>query len=260
MGQMLVYFVVIILSNTIGSISGMGGGVIIKPILDFLATDSVATISFYSSVAVFVMSISSTVRQIQYGHKLKVIELIHIAIGSIIGGHIGSLLFDCLLILTGDRVTQFIQLTLTVIVLLFALLASKNVFKQYRFTKDSWYLFCGFVLGTLSSFLGIGGGPINVSFFMILFALSIKKATIYSIVTIFFSQFSKIFSLLFITNFHQYDVRILLTVIIAATLGGIFGARFSKILSEGKIVKVFQIVIVAVLFLNIYNLCILILS
>ena len=75
MEQKILYFIVIIVANAIGSVSGMGGGVIIKPVLDFIAWDNVATISFYSSVAVFVMSISSTVSQIQSGQKLKVMEL-----------------------------------------------------------------------------------------------------------------------------------------------------------------------------------------
>ena len=98
MEQKILYFLVIIVANAIGAVSGMGGGVIIKPVLDFIAWDNVATISFYSSVAVFVMSISSTVRQIQSGQKLKVMELSYLAIGSIFGGYIGSLLFDCLLV------------------------------------------------------------------------------------------------------------------------------------------------------------------
>ncbi len=45
----------------------MGGGVIIKPILDFLGFHSLSSIAFYSSVAVFVMSISSTYKQYQNG-------------------------------------------------------------------------------------------------------------------------------------------------------------------------------------------------
>ncbi len=57
----LIYFVVIVLANTVGAISGMGGGVLIKPILDLIGVHSVAGISFYSTVAVFTMSIVSTV-------------------------------------------------------------------------------------------------------------------------------------------------------------------------------------------------------
>lgn len=40
------YFIVIILANTVGSLSGMGGGVIIKPVLDAIGAHSVGTISF----------------------------------------------------------------------------------------------------------------------------------------------------------------------------------------------------------------------
>ena len=90
--------------------------------------------------------------------------------------------------------------------------------------------------------------------FIILFGLPIKKATVYSIATIFFSQLSKIISLVLISKFNQYDSRMLMVIIIAAIFGGIFGAKFSKILSEDKIAIVFQLVVAAVLALNIYNL------
>ena len=53
MEQKILYFLVIIVANAIGAVSGMGGGVIIKPVLDFIAWDNVATISFYSSLSQF---------------------------------------------------------------------------------------------------------------------------------------------------------------------------------------------------------------
>ena len=58
--KVILYVVVILLANTIGAISGMGGGVIIKPALQIFNWDSVLTINFYSSVAVFTMAVSST--------------------------------------------------------------------------------------------------------------------------------------------------------------------------------------------------------
>ncbi len=48
----LIYFVVIVLANTVGAISGMGGGVLIKPILDLIGAHSVAGISFYGSLSI----------------------------------------------------------------------------------------------------------------------------------------------------------------------------------------------------------------
>ncbi len=48
----LIYFVVIVLANTVGAISGMGGGVLIKPILDLIGAHSVAGISLLNSCGI----------------------------------------------------------------------------------------------------------------------------------------------------------------------------------------------------------------
>lgn len=41
--------IIILIANTIGSISGMGGGVIIKPMLDFINIHSPKEISFFQA-------------------------------------------------------------------------------------------------------------------------------------------------------------------------------------------------------------------
>ena len=67
----ILYFIVIVLANTVGAVSGMGGGVIIKPIFDFIGAHDVAAISFYSATAVFTMSVISTTRQLTSGRKFN---------------------------------------------------------------------------------------------------------------------------------------------------------------------------------------------
>lgn len=109
------------------------------------------------------------------------------------------------------------------------------------------------MLGFLASLLGIGGGPINVSLLMLLFSLPIKEATVYSICTIFFSQFAKLLTIALTTGFSRYDLTILWFVIPAAVIGGLLGAKFSKILSPEKVTIVFQGVVLLVLFINLYN-------
>ena len=42
----VLYFIIIILANTIGAISGMGGGVLIKPVFDAIGAHSVPAITF----------------------------------------------------------------------------------------------------------------------------------------------------------------------------------------------------------------------
>ena len=59
MVMVLVFFAVSILSSTAGSICGIGGGVIIKPVLDALGVMSVSSISFLSGCTVLAMSVVS---------------------------------------------------------------------------------------------------------------------------------------------------------------------------------------------------------
>lgn len=51
----LIYALVIIVATSLGAVAGLGGGVIIKPLLDLVGAHDAAAINIYSSVAVFVM-------------------------------------------------------------------------------------------------------------------------------------------------------------------------------------------------------------
>ncbi|HPI99335.1 MAG TPA: sulfite exporter TauE/SafE family protein [Enterococcus sp.] len=249
----LLYFLVIIFANTIGSVSGMGGGVIIKPVLDFMALDSVAAISFYSTVAVFVMSIVSTYRQVKNGISIRFDLVSWISLGAVLGGIFGNILFEALLRVADEKLVQLLQIILTIITLLFAFFYSRYEWKNFTLKGIPWYLLCGLILGFLASFLGIGGGPINVSVLMLMFAMPIKDATVYSICTIFFSQLSKLATLALSTGFARYDLTMLWFVVPAAILGGGLGARASRIFSDKKVTIIFQGIILCVLLINIYN-------
>ena len=89
----VLYFIIIILANTVGAISGMGGGVLIKPVFDAIGAHSVPAITFYSTVAVLTMSVVSTLRQ----RKNLVIDYPVaglISLGAIIGGMLGNVVFE----------------------------------------------------------------------------------------------------------------------------------------------------------------------
>ncbi len=250
----LIYFIVIILANTVGAVSGMGGGVIIKPVFDFIGAHDVASISFYSAVAVFTMSLVSTYRQIKNGVHIDGKQTVSLALGSILGGYLGNALFSFIQSqYQSESLTQGVQIILTCLTLIFALIYSKYSGYSLKLEGLAHYLICGLILGTLASLLGIGGGPINVSLLMLMFAMPIKQATVYSICTIFFSQLSKIVTIGLTTGFGTYDMTILLYIIPAAILGGFIGARLSKILSAERVALIFQLVIILVLLINVYN-------
>ena len=250
----ILYFLVILIANTVGAISGMGGGVLIKPIFDFIGADSVASVSFFSTVAVFTMSLVSTIRQLQSGMKIKLFIVLNISLGAIIGGILGNNCFEFLLRhISSEDNLLLIQIFITILTLLFAFYYNRKPFAAYHFASWFWYLLCGVFLGFLASFLGIGGGPINVSLLMLLFSFPIKEAAVYSIATIFFSQLAKILTITFTTGFYRYNMHMLYFIIPAAILGGLFGAKCSNLFSEKRVSFVFQIVILLVITINLFN-------
>ena len=109
-------------------------------------------------------------------------------------------------------------------------------------------------MGMVSSFLSIGGGLINVCMLTIFFSMNTKEAAVNSIITIIFSQLSKLISI-----FSQDGLSILVSMevlplmMIGGVLGGIIGSRFNKNFSEKAIERVFNMVLILLVVLNIYN-------
>lgn len=56
--MVLIYFLVALLSTICGSIDGLGGGVIIKPVLDFLGDYNIETIGVLSASTIFFYGLS----------------------------------------------------------------------------------------------------------------------------------------------------------------------------------------------------------
>ena len=114
-------------------------------------------------------------------------------------------------------------------------------------------MFTGLMLGIISSFLGIGGGPFNVAVFMLFFAMDMKSSTVYSVAVIIFSQLSNLTTLFAKTGFQEYDAVYLLYMIPAAVIGGYIGAKLNKKMSEGAISLLFNLVLLFIIGLNLYN-------
>ena len=130
---------------------------------------------------------------------------------------------------------------------------SKGVWNNHHYQSNLLAIGTGLLLGFLASLLGIGGGPINVALLMFLFDMPIKQATVYSIITIFFSQLTKVTTVLLTANMERYDLTILYYVIPAAIMGGFLGSYVSGKVSDQRVNQVYQYVIILVLLINLYN-------
>lgn len=226
----------------------------IKPIFDAIGVHDVVSISFYSSVAVFTMSLISTVRQVKNGiqfHKKRATITI---IGSIVGGYLGNVAFTWLIVIfPNESFVQIIQIVLTVLSLVFSLMYSVKKWRSLHLASFCWYFLTGILLGFLASLLGIGGGPINVALLMFCFAMPIKTATASSILIILFSQLTKLVAIGFSPGFATFDLTMLYAIIPAAIIGGILGAKLSKILVDKAVARSYQMMILFVILLNISN-------
>lgn len=252
----ILYFLIAIISTIIGSAAGIGGGVIIKPALDALSKYSLPTVNLLSSSTIFIMSIVTVFYQLKKKNKINSKNTIIVAIGSIIGGVIGQKIMT---LLTSSSINiniiNNVQSVMLIILLLIVFIYMKNKrnIKTYNINNITLIGLLGLFLGAISAFLGIGGGPMNVAAFTILFSMSANEAARNSIIVIFFSQGSKILSIALTTGFSNYKLEMLPIMLIGGVLGGIIGYRLNKSVSEKNIVKIFNTVLIAIVILNVYN-------
>lgn len=249
----VIYAVVIFIATFLGASAGLGGGVIIKPVLDFINVHDLATISFLSSSAVFTMAIYSTIKQYLNKVKFDYAMIALVAVGAIIGGNIGSNVFSYLLTVMDNRMLKFMQAVMLAVLLIIVIINVNTKHRNLCVRNRAVTLFIGLLLGAISSFLGIGGGPINVAVFVFFFSVDMKTATVYSIATILFSQASKLISIGLNSGFGSFDLSLLIFVLPAAILGGIFGTKLNRKADEKTIKAIFNVTVICIILLNIYN-------
>ena len=253
----IAYFFIFLASCILGAIVGLGGGVIIRPIMDAIGYHGVDDIGFLTSSAVLIMAGVSTWKKVKDGTKIQVSKAALICLGSLIGGSLGDQLLRVPAAMFGETNVQIIQTVATIFFLVLAIWFTEKSNLRYEITNKVLYLCLGVFLGTIAVFLGIGGGPINVPVFMILFSLPVKQATAYSIVVIFFSHLSRMITMGITGDslgYASFDIGFLPFIIPAAVIGGAIGAVISRRLSDSMVKKTFTITMAVLIAINILNL------
>lgn len=151
------------------------------------------------------------------------------------------------------KLVQNIVLAVMIIVIFFYMLRKDRI-PGLHLEKSIWFILTGIALGIFSSFLGIGGGPINVAALTFLFGFDVKISVMGSLVTIFFAQCSKLLTVLFTTGFQCYDFTVLPYMIVAAIVGAMVGGFINKKINGHATVILFnsmQLVIFGLCILNI---------
>lgn len=255
--QHMLYFLISLGATAIGALTGMGGGVIIKPLLDAMGGLNAADIGILSSATVFSMTLISTGRQIRKKTAFFDLKIaLPLAAGSFVGGGAGDrLLMGAIAAFRVNGLVVSVQngclACFVIVVFLYMRQGERRPTIAMRGVAPT--TLTGIFLGMTSSFLGIGGGPINVALILFVFSCGIKTAAACSLITILFAQTSKLAAALLSGDFFTHDLSMLPVMIAGAVIGGWAGSQLNENLSEKAVENAFSGVQVLIFLLCLSN-------
>lgn len=266
----LIFFAVSILASVVGAICGVGGGVFMKPALDAVGVLPVNTITFLSTCTVISMTsynVISSAMNTKKGGSDNLIDwnlTTWLAIGSAIGGVVGKYIYDILKNSSANPEVvggyQAIALLIAVFLTLIYTLNKKKC-QALHVTSPTVLVLLGFGLGTLSSFVGIGGGPMNLAVLYFFLSMPTKTAAQNSLYMILISQIASL-----IVTFLKGSVPkalyqdvdpglwiMLIGMMICGVYGGIVGKKINKKIPSSTVDKLFIILIFVIMGLCVWN-------
>ena len=226
-------------AGVLGSIIGLGGGIIVVPVLTFFGFSP--TLSASSSLfAAFSNASASTIsyarqKRIDYsiGLKLGLICIPGTILGAIISSDISpsqfKILFAAILVISGIYI--FLKRKITS--------SKKNTSTPLMLLVIT----ASFFAGIISSLFGIGGGIVFVPLMVIALSVSMRQAAPTSQFILLFASFSGLVVHSFLGH-AEFDLALFLAI--GAFVGGLVGARLSIGIEE-KWLKtlVFVVMIIA---------------
>ena len=224
-------------AGILGSMIGLGGGIVIVPVLTFLGFSPQVAAS-NSLFAAFSNAIASTIsytrqKRIEYllGLKLGLLSIPGTILGAFISADITPSVFKALfgIVLVVSSVYIFSK--------------RKIESKAYNLSKQIMVLVvaASFFAGIISSLFGIGGGIVFVPLIVIAIGLSMKLAAPTSQFVLLFASASGMIAHTFLGHPDFYQALLLAG---GAFVGGLVGSRLSLEIEEKKLRIIVSSVIV----------------
>jgi len=225
-------------------------------VLDFIQFGSASTISFMSGCTVLAMTTYSVGKSLKSGEKTVEMKTVTpLAIGAAIGGVLGKNLFNFIRNMFENRqMVGAVQASALAVITVATLVYTINKDK-IRTRNISGAVGCfaiGMVLGVVSSFLGIGGGPINLVVLYYFFSMQTKTAAANSLYIILFSQGASVISTI-VSGVPEFEISKLLLMMAGGVLGGIAGRKLTKKMDNKAVDKLFIALMIFIILINIYN-------
>lgn len=236
----MLYFFIALGATILGGTIGIGGGMIIRPILTFVGTGKELA-SFTSAFTVMVMAVSNLTMHRLKGGRIEIKSSLTLALGSITGGFSGA----SLLTLASEN---FVNVGYIVIMtLVFLLVYFKVYLPDILITRPLSVFVIGVITGGMSGFFGIGGGPFQMAALILLLGYESKAAVIQSV---FITLVTALSALTRYGMAGYVDFSIAVTMVPAAVAGGILGGVLNKKLTDRQITLVFSVTIMAIVILQ----------
>ncbi len=244
-------------ASAIGAAVGIGGGIIIKPVLELLNIMDITVVSFLSGVTVLSMSTFSVVNgQLSRDTHINIPMALAVSSGAVIGGIAGKIIFAWVLDASGNHelvgaVQSVCLFMLTLSTFIYSLF--RNRIPKYKVGSFTAAAAVGLLLGLFSSFLGIGGGPINIMILCILFSFDTKSAAAYSLFIIMCSQMSSVMWQILTYSVPEFSTSMLMLMALCGVLGGVIGTHLRRRMRAESIDKLFNTILVIIMCICVYN-------
>lgn len=255
--QSALFAVVSFLASVAGAICGIGGGVVIKPVLDLFGWASVSAISFLSGCTVLSMSCYTVGKSLIAGEKtVDLTRGTPLAVGAALGGIAGKQLFQLIKGMSANPdmvggIQAACLAVITALTLLYSL--NKSKIKTRQVASSAACVFIGLILGIMSSFLGIGGGPVNLVFLYYFFSMETKIAAANSLYIILFSQITSLVTTLVTGTVPAFTPITLIFMVVGGILGGMAGRAVNKRLDSPAVERLFIYLMGAIILISIGN-------
>jgi len=240
MDNYLIYLLIVpvgLFIGIIGSLTGIGGGFLLMPLLLFLFPEkSPQGLTAISMTVVFFNSFSSTIafaRMKTINFKIGILFSLF-AFPSVILGNFVLKYFN------SKTFSLFFGIFLIIVSIFIFFKSNNNLNKREipQISKQNLVIMCilSVIAGFISSFFGIGGGIIFVPLFIYFLKYPVINSTsttqfIISVISL------TVIIIDFINNRLILPLELLITIILSVVVGSQFGALFSKKV-KGRIVTV----------------------
>ncbi len=255
--------IIVLLISILGSISGVGGGVLYVPLFLVFLNDELNDIKYISTFLVFLgsfMNVAIEIVKKRLNYKILLLGVIFSTISILIGNVISKSI-------NSDAVIKII-VAVTLIIVTFMLIYSEyflkvkdNSQKQYKLNKNFYIInnegdkiniillsLISFIGGIITSLTGMGGGPIIMPLLIIIFSLKISSAAPISHTLIMVSSFISLILNPISMGYNPWAVKEIwvknLVFAIPVILGFIAAIYLKKVIKKEIYIKWLLIIVI----------------